>query len=550
MHYFMSHVYKQRHTWSLSLLFSVLSSLLLLLAACGGSGATVSSSHNAKPAARQILKFPDVGTNDVATLDPAMDPDTNSAIPVGMLYTGLVKTDQALNVIPDQATWQISSDNKVYTFAINPAAAFSDGTPVTAQAYISTWTRALLPSLGSPLAATLEAPIVGASSVAAGKSTTLSGLKAVNEHTLQVTLTQPTAYFLTELTNSLFFPLNQKVIARYGQKNWTLHAAMSGVGAGPFQLKEWDHNIKMVFTPNPYYYGNKTRLTEVDMLFVNDQGDAYTAYRAGQYDFVWNLKPDDQAAAKTSSGFTRAPLLQTDALFFDTTRAPFNKQAVRQAFAQAVDKGYLVTTAFDNSVLPAQTILPPGMPGYQGGYVGLQFDKYKAKTLLQSVYPDLSKVPLVTFSYPSSLVSAGEASLLQQMWEQFLGIPIQLRAIEADAYFDEEQKGQISFGFTQWSADFPDPYNLLAQNLLSTASANNGLWRNTNFDQTVMQAEKLSGDARIALYQKAEQIAIADVGWLPLDHQTLTAVIPANVHGVTLNGNGLYFGDWSGVYLS
>ncbi|MDQ2886954.1 MAG: ABC transporter substrate-binding protein, partial [Chloroflexota bacterium] len=161
MHYFMSHVYKRRSKRSLSLLFSVLSSLLLLLAACGSSGTAVSSSHNAKPAAKQILKFPDVGTNDVATLDPAMDPDTNSAIPVGMLYTGLVKTDQALNVVPDQATWQISSDNKVYTFAINPAAAFSDGTPVTAQAYIYTWTRALLPSLGSPLAATLEAPTIG-----------------------------------------------------------------------------------------------------------------------------------------------------------------------------------------------------------------------------------------------------------------------------------------------------------------------------------------------------------------------------------------------------
>jgi len=523
--------------------------MLLLLTACAGT--TVSTSHNAKPAARQVLRFPDVGVNDVATLDPAMDPDANSALAVGMLYTGLVRTDQNLNVVPDQATWQIFNDGKVYTFAINPDVAFSDGTPVTAQAYVYTWTRALLPSVGSSLATRLEAPIVGASAVADGKATTLSGLKAVDAHTLQVTLVQPTAYFLAELTNSLFFPLNQKVIERYGQKNWMLHAAMSGVGAGPFQLKEWDHNIKMIFTPNPYYYGNKTRLTEVDMFFVNNQRDAYTAYRAGQYDFVWNLRPDDQVAATSSNGFVRTPLLQTDVLFFDTTKSPFNKLAVRQAFAQSVDKGDLAYTIFENSVLPAQTILPPGMPGYQGDtYTGLQFDKHKAKTLLQSVYPDLSKVPLVTFSYPNSLVSASEATVLQQTWQLVLGIPIQLRPIEADAYLDEVQKGQIPFGFTQWSADFPDPYDALALNLLSTASGNNGLWRNTAFDETVMQAEQLSGNARLALYDKAERIAISDVAWLPVDHQTLTAVIPPSVHGVTLNGNGLYFGDWSGIYLS
>jgi hypothetical protein len=65
----------------------------------------------------------------------------------------------------------------------------------------------------------------------------------------------------------------------------------------------------------------------------------------------------------------------------------------------------------------------------------------------------------------------------------------------------------------------------------------------------VQQAEMLSGNARIALYNKAEQIAITDVGWLPIDHQAQAAVIPSYLHGVSLNGNGLYFGDWSNVYL-
>ena len=85
---------------------------------------------------------------------------------------------------------------------------------------------------------------------------------------------------------------------------------------------------------------------------------------------------------------------------------------------------------------------------------------------------------------------------------------MKLNPVELNAYNDETAKHEVQFGFTQWSADFPDPYDWLTLNLLSTASNNSGDWQNTAFDQTVMQAEKTSGDARIALYNQAEQIAI------------------------------------------
>jgi len=85
--------------------------------------------------------------------------------------------------------------------------------------------------------------------------------------------------------------------------------------------------------------------------------------------------------------------------------------------------------------------------------------------------------------------------------------------------------------------------------LTSSAPNNNGSWNNPTFNATVMQAEQATGDARLALYNQAEQVAITDVGWLPLDHQVLSAVIPSWVHGVSLNKTGLYFGDWSDVYV-
>ncbi len=527
-----------------------LSVLLLVLAACS-SGTTTAPTKNATPAlaSNQVLTFPNVGTQDIGVLDPAQGPDANSAIAVNMIYSGLVRFDENLNVVPDQATYSISSDNKTYTFILKPGITFSDGTPVTAQSYVYTLTRALLPEVQSPIATLFEGPIVGANNVSTGKTKVLEGGKALNSTTLQITLTKPTAYFLQVLATPISFPLNQKIIGKYGQMNWVNHAAGSAIGTGPFMVKEWDHNVKMVLVPNPHYYGSRTKLREVDMLFVNDLSTAFKTYQAGQYAFDWNILPSDLLVAKNMPGFTSSSLLQTDLLFFNNKMPPFNNAAVRQAFAYATNKQVLTTAIFKGAAVPAPTIIPPGMPGYQANYQGLTYNPDKAKALLQSVYPDVTKVPTITFSYPNAQVSTAEAVALQQMWETALGIQVKLLPVEVTAYNMETANRQVQFGFTQWTADFPDPYDWLALNLLSTASNNSGSWDNPTFDQTVKQAEQETGDARIALYNQAEQIAITDVGWLPLDYETLSAVIPSWVHGVSLNKTGLYFGDWSDVYV-
>ena len=527
-----------------------LSVLLLVLAACS-SGTTTAPTTNATPAlaSNQVLTFPNVGTQDIGVLDPAQGPDANSAIAVNMIYSGLVRFDKNLNVVPDQATYSISSDNKTYTFTLKPGITFSDGTPVTAQSYVYTLTRALLPEVQSPIATLFEGPIVGANNVNTGKTKVLEGVKALNDTTLQITLTKPTAYFLQVLATTISFPLNQKIIGRYGQMNWVNHVAGSAIGTGPFMVKEWDHNVKMVLVPNPHYYGPRTKLREVDMLFVNDLSTAFKTYQAGQYAFDWNILPSDLPVAKNMPGFTSSSLLQTDLLFFNNKMSPFNNAAVRQAFAYATNKQVLTTAIFKAAAVPAPTIIPPGMPGYQANYQGLTYNPDKAKALLQSVYPDVTKVPTITFSFANAQVSTAEAVALQQMWQSALGIQVKLLPVELAAYNMETANHQVQFGFIQWTADFPDPYDWLTLNLTSSAPNNNGSWNNPTFNATVMQAEQATGDARLALYNQAEQVAITDVGWLPLDHQVLSAVIPSWVHGVSLNKTGLYFGDWSDVYV-
>lgn len=521
---------------------------VVLLAACGSSK-TSGPITLATPTLRQVLVLPNVGIQDLDTLDPAQGADQNALVVMNMLYSGLVRLDQNLNVIPDQATWTISADRKVYTFHLKQHITFSDGTPITAQTYVYTLTRALLPTVQSDEAMLFLNTIVGAGDVNTGKTTILRGVQAIDASTLEITLTQPTDYFLQALANPLAFPLNSTLIQRYGETDWSNHAAHNAVGTGPFMVKEWEHNTKMILVPNPYYYGPHTRLTEVDMIFVPDQHTAFQEYQGGQYSLVWNLAPTDITAAHGLPGYVNRTLLETDALFFNPQVPPFDQLAVRQAFAFATDKSLLAQVVFNNAVVPAPTIIPDGIPNYQPKLVPLSFDRIKATAALKSVYPDPSQVPPITFYYPNALLSSFAASTLQNMWQTALGIPITLTSVETNAYNVAVTKHQIPFGFTQWSADFPDPYDVLALNLVSTTPGNAGSWSNPTFDQLVQQAEATTGTARLALYGQAEQVALDDVGWLPLDHQTMSAVIPSHIHGISLNPMGLYFGDWSQVYL-
>ncbi len=516
---------------------------LLVLAACASQSNSTTLAGTTTPTTRQTLVFPNVGIQDLDSLDPTQAQDANTLLALNMIYSGLVRLDQNLNVIPDQASWTISADRKTYTFLLKSGLTFSDGTPLTAQSYVYSLTRALLPATNASSPLLLLGNIAGAAAVNSGKAASLSGVKALNDQTLQITLTTPTEYFLQALTNPLAFAVNQKVV---GTSTWLNR----GGGSGPFVVKTWRHNTKMVLVPNPHYYGSRTRLQEVDMIFAVDAHDAFQAYQGGQYNFVWNLDATDLTAARGLAGFTNQAQLQTDALFFDTQTPPFDQAAVRQAFAYAIDKNLLSQSTMVNSVIPAPTIIPEGIPNYQPALTSLDYDRAKALTSLQTVYPDVTEMPQVTFFYPSSLVSTAVATALQQMWQAALGIQVKLVSEETHAYYDELGDHHITFGFAQWNADFPDPYDALALNLLSTSPQNWGQWQNQQFDQLIQQAEQSSGSGRLDLYAQAEQIAINDVGWLPLYHQTLSAIIPATVHGVSLTHMGLYFGDWSEVYLS
>jgi oligopeptide transport system substrate-binding protein len=260
----------------------------------------------------------------------------------------------------------------------------------------------------------------------------------------------------------------------------------------------------------------------------------------------WDLVPTDQLAAKSASDYYQVPLLATDILFFNTAKAPFNSVVVRNAFADAINKSSYAKTAMQGSVQAAESLFPPAMSGYQS--IGATYNATKAASLLKSAYPNLAKMPPVTFTYPVSTISPTVASALQSMWEQALGIQVNLLPLDQATYEQQMNNHNIQLGFTTWSANMNDPYDF-ASRLLSTSSQNVGQWNNPSYDALVAQAEATTGEARVQLFQQAEQMALSDMAVIPLDYPETSAIIPAWVEGVSVNGEGLYFGDWSQVKI-
>jgi oligopeptide transport system substrate-binding protein len=532
--------------------FSPLQILLLLsvLVVASGCNQNLPVQHQ-----KRILTWPNVGVTDLPQLDPALASDSNSDQAVQLIFSGLVKLNEQLQVVPDAAySWQVSPDGKTYTFYLPAQLRFADGTPITAQDVIYSWDRSLQMTAtavqqGGNGGLFYLGHILGAADVAAGRADTARGLRAVNAQTLQIQLDVPAAYFLAALAEPQTFIVPRRQIQKYGEQQWVEHA----LGTGPFMLGRWVHGVEMTFLPNPHYYGDKPVLDELDMPFVQNSHAALLSYRAGQYDLTWGIAGSDYPQSKAEKNFHETPLLGTDALVPNAAIEPFTHPEVRQAFALALNVQVLAHEVMGDTVVASTTLMPPGMPGYDSSSVhGLAFDAQHAKQLLLSVYPDVTAMPAVTLTYDTDSLLQAEAQALQTMWQQVLGVHVNLAPVESSTYQRELKAGQVQLGIVNWMADLADPWDLLTLNLHSGAPGNVGDWKNTQFDQWVDQAGLLFNDPaqRALLYQQAEQLALSNAAWIPLDHPKFTAFIAPYVHGLAVTPLGLMAPDWSLVTVS
>ncbi len=531
---------------SQALLF--MAALALILAGCGSGGSTQTLASN------QTLKIPNVGTADVKTLDPALITDLNSSSALSLIESGLVTLDpKTLKVVPDLASgWDVSPDGKTYTFHIRPNLKFSNGDPLTAQDFAYSIDRAFSPPisgksytptyyLGNPAAG-----IVGGNDRANGKIDSMigpgKGLVVVNDTTLQINITGPALWFLAAMTYPVSDPVDKKVVDQFGANWWDGNF----VGTGPFILKSWQHKVKLTFVPNPNWYGKKPTLTNVEMDMIADPNAAWNQFQSKEQDIGGPPAADYKIAkALGPSEFFEGPSLSIFYVAPNSKVPPFDNVTVRQAFAEATDRDGIANQTLQGTVLPSDHIVPQGNPGYYAGLKGLPFNPQDAKSKLQSVYPDVTKMPAVTLEYPKGGDNDKIATRLQQDYQTYLGVHINLNPVDFGQLLNDTTSKNaqgffpVQFYMLGWIADYPDAQDWM--DLVTCNNPNNTMnFCNQDVDSKVAQADaSLDNNQRDTLYNQAEEIAIDQVSWIPFEQGKTIYTHQKWVSGFTIDAQGL-----------
>jgi oligopeptide transport system substrate-binding protein len=481
------------------------------------------------------------------TLDPAISADMSSHTYVMQIFSGLVRLDGELDIVPDIAeSWEESPDGKIYTFRLRQGVKFHNGREVKAADFKYSWERACDPVTGSGTAATYLGDIVGARDMLAGEAGEISGVVVMGDYTLQVTIDAPKAYFLDKLAYPTAFVVDRDNVES-GQGWW-----QEPNGTGPFRLKEWSPGQQLTLERSQIYYGELAKLELIVFRFL-----AYSPmalYETGQIDVApVSVNYIDQVRDETNplhEELAVAPELSLYYIGFNTAQPPFDDVNVRRAFCQAVDKEHIVRVILRDMISVADGILPPGMPGYDEALEGLAYNVEQAKELIAaSKYGNVSNLPPITLTvdgYGNSITPYLGAII--QQWQENLGVEVSVRQLETENFLYDLKEEKDEMFMLGWVADYPDPHNFL-DILFYTGSENNIFeYSNPTLDTLLDQAAIEQNRAlRLVMYQQAEQIVVDDAPCLPLFHGTNYVVVKSYVKGYELGPLGIP--DLSKVYI-
>jgi len=468
--------------------------------------------------------------------DPATEHDSGDK----RIFSGLVSFDTNLHLVPElAASWDISPDSTVYTFHLRTNAKFHNNRAVVAQDVIYSWERAALPATQSDTVLTYLGDIVGVKEMHDGTVDHISGLKALDEHTLQVTIDAPKPYFLFKLTMPVAFVLDKNNVE--SGTDWY----RTPNGTGPYKLTRWDSNQVMVYDANQDFYLGAPSIPQIVVELFSGVG--IRLYESGEIDMTdvsssdvpRVLDPSDPLHADMHSGVS----LCTNYVIFDVSQPPFDDIKVRQAFSMAFDRQKYIDVVNNGVGIPAKGLYPPALPGYNLNLPGLPYDPAQARQLLaESKYGGPQGLPPIVYTDQGFGNSAGaSAAAMAQMWQQNLGVTITIENLEPDKYLDLLYSGHHGQLFSSgWCGDYPDPENFADVLFHTGAQQNIGNYSNPALDSILDQA-RVEQDVtkRIQMYQQAEEIIVQDAPALFIMNDVSYVLVRQNVKGFVLTPIGI-----------
>ncbi len=460
------------------------------------------------PPAPHPLRFAGIDPN---TLDPILVHGNNDLYIVDQLFSGLVEITPELDVAPDVARrWEVLDGGRRYRFTLREDALWSDGVPVTAGDFEFAWKKALDPATDSDYVR-LCYDIKGAEAYHHGENGDPGslGVRALDDHTLEVELERPTAYFLQAL--AYLKPVPRHAVERYGQQ-WS--APDKIVTNGPFILETWQPDERLVLARDPNYRARfPGNIRAVEIPIDLEEEEEISEYTAGRLDlFRVRSGPDHRRMrVRFADEYLTLPFLGISFLAFNPQRPPFNDERVRRAFALALDRVYLSNLVTLGLTTPATGgVVPPGMAGHCPG-IALPFDPEQARRLLaEAGYPGgqgLSGLTMFTAG------SDDRERVMARQWRQHLGLEIEVQLMPFQELYALVSR-RVPHIFTGgWTPFYPDPDDFLRLGIWWKYAG----WIDEKYLALLEEARQSTDhNHRLALYQQAERLIVEKVPIVPL----------------------------------
>lgn len=450
------------------------------------------------------------------SLDPRIRGGEDKSAILKMLFEGLTRIDHQGKVTLGVAkSVKISRDKKTYTFRLH-LTSWSDGTPVTAEDFVYAWKTVLSPHFQTPFAY-LFYPIKNAQEVKEGTvHSDFLGVCARDPTTLEVKLTTPVHYFLELIALPQFFPVNRKIDAL--EPSWPTQQGKKFICNGAFTLK-MNHPIRgYELIKNPSYPDSskvrldsvtikKARISEIQEMLLNDQID----WAGAPMGFI-NFNPFPRSAGE--------PIVLPNELLqwyvFNTQKFPFTSVKLRQALSLVINRMRILQQIPPGS-WPAFTVLPL----HQTKATPMEENREKGIKIFQEALQELQltqkNFPLIKIMYTEGGVRSTIAKIIQEEWEEALGIQSSIEACEWHSLFARITEGDFQISAMDWIALIDDPNYTLEIFRKTNLLINFPKWHHFEYERLLDRAQReTERQKRLSLFALAEEILIQEAAVLPI----------------------------------
>jgi len=485
-------------------------------------------------------------TGNPSSLDPAYATDVYAHTVVNQLFDGLVQFDSHLNPVPAIAGfWEASVDGQLWIFYLRKGVRFHNGREVTADDFVYSFTRILDPAVQSPVTDFFKY-IRGVEDFQAGKTAQVEGLQAPGRYTLQISLKEPYAPFLSALAMS-----NAKVVPREEVEKLGEQFGYHPVGSGPFAFVRWQPSREIVLQAYNFYYEGRPFLDQIVFKISPDKQfeEDFTSFLKGELEetVVPSSKGEEIRKNPHHLPYTylTKPLLHLLYIGLNTQKAPFTDRKVRQAFNYAINRKAIVEEIRQGVCsVSAKGILPPSMPGYDPDLVGYYYNPRRAKQLLaEAGYPGGKGIPVLELWFSSKEDTVRKELEAYQEDLAEVGITVEIhQAADWPTFMTILEEKKPAMFRLAWYSDIPDPDNFFYPLLFSQSKINRTSYRNAEVDRLLEEARSRTDyQQRIRLYQDIEQLVLDDAPWISQHHSAFEYLYQPYVQGITTNALGAHY---------